>query len=171
MTTMTTNHSSWSQMPCVWWPWMCQLLGVGDSPQSVELDLVALEPCRVRGTVVEAGTPFTLRITDDPARRPDLTVLGRWAKTGSAVTILAGRHRRTSWVCLSVGHQRVVPTGVVSDLAAHQTTPEPAGRVVGAAAGRRSRADPTRTTQPSRRSSKETTPWTSMTSPASSAPT
>jgi hypothetical protein len=167
---MTTNHSSWSQMPCVWWPWMCQPLRVGVSAQSVELDLVALEPCRVRGTVVEAGTPFTLRITGDPSRRPDVTVLGRWAETGTAVTILAGRHRRTSWVCLSVGHQRVVPTGVVSDLGAHQTTPEPA-RVVAPAAGRRSRADSTRTTQSSRRSWKETTPWTSMTSPASSAPT
>jgi hypothetical protein len=121
MTTMTTNHSSWSQMPCVWWPWMCQLLGVGVSAQSVELDLVALEPCRVRGTVVEPGTPFTLRITGDPSQRPDVTVLGRWAETGPAVTILAGRHRRTSWVCLSVGHQRVVRIRVVSDLGAHQS--------------------------------------------------
>jgi hypothetical protein len=70
---------------------MRRLLGVGVSALSVELDLVALESCRVRGTAVEVGTPFTLRITGDPARRPDLTILGRWAETGSAVTILAGQ--------------------------------------------------------------------------------
>ena len=53
---------SWPPMPCVWGPWACQLLVVEASTTFVELDLVSLEPRRIRGAIVEAGTPFSLRV-------------------------------------------------------------------------------------------------------------
>jgi hypothetical protein len=104
-------------MPCVWWPWACQLLAVDVSTAFVELDLVTSEPRPVRGAVVEAGTPFSIRVTGGTESSPsDLPVVTGWLEAGAAVTVLAGRHERSSWVCLGVGHRRIVLNNVVSNL-------------------------------------------------------
>jgi hypothetical protein len=104
-------------MPCVWWPWACQLLGVEASTTSVDFDLVSLEPRRIRGAIVEAGTPFSLRVTGHVGpSAADPAVVAGWVEIGALVTLLAGRHRRSSWVCLSIGHRGVALTGVVSNL-------------------------------------------------------
>jgi hypothetical protein len=104
-------------MPCVWWPWACQLLAVDVSTTFLELDLVTSEPRPIRGAVVEAGTPFSIRVTGATESSPsDLPVVAGWLEAGAAVTVLAGRHERSSWVCLSVGHRRIVFNKVVSTL-------------------------------------------------------
>jgi len=48
--------------PCVWSPWTYQLLFLDVAAQSVDLDFVSLQPCRIRVTTVAAGTPFTVRL-------------------------------------------------------------------------------------------------------------
>src|SRR5262249_59964097 len=57
-------------MPSVWWPWACQLLAADTTTGSVELDLLALEPCRLRGAIVAAGTGFSLWAAAPPPRLP-----------------------------------------------------------------------------------------------------
>jgi hypothetical protein len=104
----------WQTMPSVWWPWLCQLLAVEDHHGAVDIDLLALEACRVRGTVVGPGTLFSIR--DDSVAGHELDVVTAWAKNGEIVTILAGRDGRHSWACLSRRHIRVVLTRPVSDL-------------------------------------------------------
>ena len=107
----------WPPMPCVWWPWSCQLLAVEPSSTFVDLDLVSLEPRRIRGAIIEAGTPFSLRVTGHVgSSAADPAVVAGWVDIGAVVTLLAGRHRRSSWVCLSTGHRQVALTGVVSNL-------------------------------------------------------
>jgi hypothetical protein len=104
-------------MPCVWWPWACQLLAVDRATTFIELDLVTSEPHPIRGAVVEAGTPFSIRVSGgSESSTSDLPVVAEWLEAGAAVTILAGRHERSSWVCLSVGHRRIVLNDVVSNL-------------------------------------------------------
>ena len=108
---------SWPPMPCVWWPWACQVLVVEASTTFVEFDLVSLEPRRLRGAMVEAGTPFSVRVTGHVgSSTADPAVVAGWVDIGAVVTLLAGQHRRSSWVCLSIGDRRVVLTGVVSNL-------------------------------------------------------
>jgi hypothetical protein len=109
-------------MPSVWWPWACQLLAVDTTTRSVGLDFVALEACRVRGAVVEAGTVFTLRAS---GANSDLAVVADWSVTGTTVTLLAGHHRRSSWACLSAGHRRVLLTDVESNLGVVAPTERP----------------------------------------------
>jgi hypothetical protein len=100
-------------MPSLLWPWACQLLDVDVS--TTAFDLVSLEPRRVRGTIVEAGTPYSIRVTGQTgSSASDLAVVADWAAIGARVTLLAGRHDRSSWVCLSLGHRRVVLDGVES---------------------------------------------------------
>ena len=102
-------------MPSVLWPWACELVVVDTAITAV--DLVALEPRRVRGTVVEAGTPFSIRLTGQTdSTTSDLAVLAAWAATGARVSLLASQHARSSWICLSLGHWRVLLTGVESYL-------------------------------------------------------
>jgi hypothetical protein len=101
----------------VWWPWACQLLVVEASTTFVEFDLVSLEPRRIRGAIVEAGTPFSIRVTGHVgSSTADPAVFAGWVEIGAVVTLLAGQHRRSSFVCLSIGHRRVALTGVVSNL-------------------------------------------------------
>ena len=104
-------------MASVWWPWACQLLAAHTRTGTVDLDLLALEPRRIRGTTVAAGTVFSIRATA-ATKLPtsDLGVVAGWSATGATVTVLAGRHRRSSWACLSAGHRRVVLTDVQSSL-------------------------------------------------------
>jgi hypothetical protein len=106
-------------MPCVWWPWLCQLLAVEDNYGAVDIDLLALEACRVRGSHVDAGTLFSIR--DDRIAAHGLDVITAWANEGEVITILSGRDGRHSWACLTRRHIRVVLTAPVSDLdtAAH----------------------------------------------------
>src|SRR5262245_48453499 len=104
-------------MPSVWWPWACQLLAVDTTTGSVELDLLALEPCRVRGSIVQPGTLFSVRAAaaaEWPAG--DLATVAGWSATATTLTLLAGHHRRSSWACLSAGHRRVLLTDVESNL-------------------------------------------------------
>jgi hypothetical protein len=106
---------SWRQMPSVLWPWAYELVVVDTAITAV--DLVALEPRRVRGTLVETGTPFSIRLTGQTeSTTSDLAVLAAWAATGARVTLLASQHARTSWICLSLGHWRELLTGVESYL-------------------------------------------------------
>jgi hypothetical protein len=93
-------------MPCVWWPWACQLLVVEASTTFVEFDVVSLEPRRVRGAIA----------APTESSRSALAVIAGWAAIGAVVTLLAGEHRRSSFVCLSIGHRRVALTAVVSNL-------------------------------------------------------
>jgi hypothetical protein len=114
----------WRPMPCVWWPWLCQLLAVEDHHGAVDIDLLVLEACRVvRGRSVRPGTLFSIR--DDRIASAELDVVTAWAECGEVVTILAGRDGRHSWACLSRCHIRVVLTGPVSDLdaAVHERPP------------------------------------------------
>jgi len=104
-------------MPSVWWPWACQLLAADTTTGSVELDLLALEPCRLRGAIVAAGTLFSLRAAaPTPHTAGDLAAIAAWSATGTTVTLLAGHHRRSSWACLGTGHRRVLLTDVESNL-------------------------------------------------------
>jgi hypothetical protein len=106
---------SWGPMPTVLWPWACQLLVVDASTAAI--DLVSSERRRIRGMIVEAGTPFSIRVTDPTeSSTSDLSVVAGWAASGTRVTLLASQHRRSSWVCLSLGHRRAVLVGVESHL-------------------------------------------------------
>jgi hypothetical protein len=97
---------------------MCQVLAVEESATSIDVELVALRPARVGRTTVEAGTPFTLRV---PLAAADRDVLTSWAADGAVVMVLAGRHGRSSWVCLAVAHHRTLLEGVKTTLAAETT--------------------------------------------------
>jgi hypothetical protein len=113
----TVAAGSWEPMPTVLWPWACQLLVVDASTAAI--DLVSSERRRIRGTVVEVGTPFSIRVTDPTeSSTADLRVVADWAASGTRVTLLASQHRRSSWVCLSLGHRRAVLVGVESHLGA-----------------------------------------------------
>jgi hypothetical protein len=79
-----TAGSGWRAMPCVWWPWLCQVVFVESASELIGLDLVALEPAR------------------------------DWTRDGAPVTIIAGRHGRAAWACLSRGHRRVLLTDVTT---------------------------------------------------------
>jgi len=119
---------AWLPMPTVLWPWACQLVVVDAATAAV--DLIASEPRRVRGSTIEAGTPFSIRVTGSTeSASSDLAVVAEWAMAGARVTLMASQHRRSSWVCLSRGHQRVVLTGVEShlrvDTATERTDPAP----------------------------------------------
>jgi hypothetical protein len=48
----------WRPMPCLWWPWLCQLLAVEDHHGAVDIELLVLEACRVQGRTVGPGTLF-----------------------------------------------------------------------------------------------------------------
>jgi hypothetical protein len=105
----------WLPIPTVLWPWACQLLVVDAS--TVAVDLVSSAARRIRGTMVEAGTPFSIRVAGvSESSRGDLADLAGWATNGERVTLLASQHRRSSWACLSLGRRRVVLTGVESNL-------------------------------------------------------
>jgi hypothetical protein len=104
---------AWRPMPSVWWPWMCQLLVADTSPTSIELDLVALSPIRVRGTSIGPRTPFTIRAHRN---RADVEFVEAWARDLAMVSVLAGRDGRSSWVYLGVGRQRTLLHGVVTTL-------------------------------------------------------
>jgi hypothetical protein len=105
-------------MPCVWWPWACQLLVVEPSTTFVDFDLVSLEPRGIRGAIIEAGTPFSLRVTGHlGSPTVDPAVVAGWGDPAEReAALLAGQHRRSSFLCLSTGHRRVALTGVVSNL-------------------------------------------------------
>ena len=102
-------------MPSVWWPWMCQVLAIEESAASIDVELVALRPARVGGAMVEAGAPFTIRV---PLAAADRDLLASWAEDGTVVMVLAGRHGRSSWVCLAVPDRRTLLEGVKTTLAA-----------------------------------------------------
>ncbi len=104
---------AWRPMPSVWWPWMCQLLVADTSPTSIELDLVGLNPIRVRGTSIEPRTPFTIRAQRN---RADVELVEAWARDLAMVSVLAGRDGRSSWVYVGVGRQRTLLHGVVTTL-------------------------------------------------------
>jgi hypothetical protein len=108
-----SRHIAWRSMPSVWWPWPCQLLGVATSAESIDLDLLALRPARLRGRIVGAGTTFTVR-----AWRPtaECDVIAGWAAESVMVTILAGRHGRSSWLSLGVGRRRTLLDGALATL-------------------------------------------------------
>jgi hypothetical protein len=98
---------------------VCQVLAVERQRDSVDIDVVALEVCRVRTKTVRPGTLFSIRTQNIAG--VELEVVTAWAEHGTVVTMLAGRDGRHSWTCLSRGHTRVVLTGLVSDLdAGHQ---------------------------------------------------
>jgi hypothetical protein len=100
-------------MPCVWWPWLCQVVFVEVASGLIVLDLVSLETVRAGGTPVPAGATFAIREGADPrSRRSELGVLADWTRDGAPVTLLAGRHGRSAWVCVSRGHRRVLLTDV-----------------------------------------------------------
>jgi hypothetical protein len=102
-------------MPCVWWPWLCQVAFVEEAWGRIALDLVSLETVRAGGTRVPAGATFSIRKGADPrSRRSELGALTDWTRAGAAVTLLAGRHGRSAWVCLSRGHRRIVLTDVTA---------------------------------------------------------
>jgi hypothetical protein len=108
---------TWRTMPSVWWPWMGQLVVIETEPRWVDLDLVALEPARIRGTIIPPGTLFSIRIEQAaPSRFAELDTILLWAQAGTEVTILAGRAGRSAWLCLSRNHRRVVLTGVRCDI-------------------------------------------------------
>jgi hypothetical protein len=116
----------WPPMASVWWPWACQLLAVDTSTGSVDLDFVSLEPRRLRGGIIEAGTSFSVRAAGVTTwSTSDLADVAEWADAGATVTLLAGRHRRSAWACLSIGHRRVVLTDVTCDLGVDTATREP----------------------------------------------
>jgi hypothetical protein len=107
--------SGWRAMPCVWWPWLCQVVFVESATELIGLDLVALEPARAGGTPVPAGATFSIRERADPRRRAaELRALADWTREGAPVTIIAGRHGRSAWACLSRGHRRVLLTDVTA---------------------------------------------------------
>ncbi len=111
----TAAARSWRPMPSVHWPWVCQLLFVDAS--TTALGLVSLERRRIRRTIVEAGTPFTIRVTGETeSSTSEFDIVAGWASIGARVALLADQHHRSSWVCLSLGYQRVVLTGVESNL-------------------------------------------------------
>ena len=102
-------------MPCVWWPWLCQVVFVEVAKELIGLDLVALEPARAGGTPVPAGATFSIRERADPrSRHPDLELLAEWTRVGAPVTVLAGRDGRAAWACISRGHRRVLLTDVTA---------------------------------------------------------
>jgi hypothetical protein len=105
---------AWRSMPSVWWPWMCQLLAVEESATSIDVELVAMRRARLCGTMVEAGAPFTIRV---PLAAADGDLLSSWADEGAVVMVLAGRHGRSSWVCLAVPDRRTLLEGVTTTLA------------------------------------------------------
>jgi hypothetical protein len=110
-----TAGSHWRAMPCVWWPWLCQVVFVEVASELIALDLVSLEPARAGGTPVPAGATFSIRERTDPrSRGAELGALAAWTRTGAPVTILAGRHGRSAWVGLSRGHRRVLLTDVTA---------------------------------------------------------
>jgi hypothetical protein len=107
-------------MPCVWWPWLCQVVFVEVASELIALDLVSLEPARAGGTPVPAGATFSIRERTDTRRRgAELGVLADWTRAAAPVTILAGRHGRSAWACVSHQHRRVV----LSDVTATELTP------------------------------------------------
>jgi hypothetical protein len=104
-------------MPCVWWPWTCQLVFVEVATRSIVLGFVSREPCRVRGTNLLPGTPFSIRLAREAQSQcAELEVIASWTDRRTTVTILAGRDGRSSWVCLSRGHERVILTEVRCDI-------------------------------------------------------
>src|SRR5262245_14363526 len=91
----TGADRAWLAMATVLWPWACQLVVVDASTAAV--DLVASEPRRIRGATVEAGTPFSIRVTGrSKSASSDLAVVSAWAATGARVTLMASQHRRSS---------------------------------------------------------------------------
>jgi hypothetical protein len=107
----------WPPMPCVWCSWACQLLAVDTSTTGIGLDLVALEPQRIRGANFAAGTSFSARAAGLTAwSTSDLDVVADWAGAGATVMLSAGPHGRSSWAALSRGDERVVLADVVCDL-------------------------------------------------------
>jgi hypothetical protein len=109
------TNPRWRPMPQVWWPWLCQLVDV-DAANAV-VDLVSAERPRSNRSFGPAGTPFTLRLEGaDNAGAADWQTLAHWVGAGAAVTVLAGRDRRSAWVCLCRGHERLMLTAVLTDL-------------------------------------------------------
>jgi hypothetical protein len=78
---------------------------VATSAESIDLDLLALRPARLRGGIVGAGSTFTVR-----AWRPtaECDLIAGWAAESAMVTILAGRRCQSSWVSLGVGRRRTL---------------------------------------------------------------
>ena len=101
---------------------MCQLLAVETPDSSLDLDLVGETPLRIGGVLIAGGTPFTIRV---PAPHAERDLIAGWADAAAIVMVLAGRHRRSSWVCLGVGPRRILVDGVVTTLSVHTAEPSP----------------------------------------------
>jgi hypothetical protein len=111
----TAAARSWRPMPGVHWPWVCQVLFVDTS--TTALGLGSLERRRIHRAIVEAGTPFAIRVTGQTdSSSSEFGAVAGWASFGARVTLLADQHHRSSWVCLSLGHRRVVLGGVETNL-------------------------------------------------------
>jgi hypothetical protein len=105
----------WTDSPCIWRSWKCQLLRAAQTTTAelaeLVVDAVALEPLRSASTVVDTGAPFALRVACDEANEAALDEVSGWADNLESVLILGGRHGRQSWLCVSRRHHRLVLLG------------------------------------------------------------
>jgi hypothetical protein len=75
--------ASWTDSPCIWRSWKCQLLRAANTTTAalaeLVVDAVALEPLRSAWTVVDTGAPFALRVTCDETNAAAVDVVSGWA--------------------------------------------------------------------------------------------
>ncbi len=57
--------TGWTDSPCVWRSWKCQLLRAERTATDVVVDAVALERLPSATIVAAAGTPFAIRVARD----------------------------------------------------------------------------------------------------------
>jgi hypothetical protein len=105
--------TSWTDSPCVWRSWHCQLVRLEQATTEVVIDAIALEQSWSTTAVVTTGEPFAIRAARNDVNGRALDVVAAWADDLESVLILGGRHDRRSWMCLSRRHDRVVLVGTV----------------------------------------------------------